>query len=127
MRRLLGFAAQAFPKTRILVGFRQRRARQQRNRQFEIELGRGERRQVPGVAAVVRVFCVASDRGSLVSWALLVDRIFSVEKVFERGQCRLSLRIEHAVRSFLAPGMKHAKNHRDVESFSRNASDDACP
>src|SRR4029077_21114262 len=37
------FAAQAFPKTRILVGFRQRGARQQRRRQFEVELSRGER------------------------------------------------------------------------------------
>ena len=57
----------------------------------------------------------------------MIDGVFSVEQVFERGQRRLSPRVEHAVRSFHAPGMEHAKNYRDVESLFRNAADDACP
>src|ERR1700722_2787197 len=119
------FAAQTFPKTRIVVRFRRRCSQPQLNRQFEIELGGGERSQIPGVAAEVSVFCIAAEGRSLVSWAFLVDRIFSVEKIFECGQCGLGLWMEHAMRSVRSPSVKHAKNHRDVASLSRNASDDA--
>ena len=57
----------------------------------------------------------------------MIDGVFSVEQVFERGQRGLSPRVEHAVRSLRAPGVKHAEDDRDVESLFRDAAGHAGP
>jgi len=112
-RRLGG--TEPLPEARIFRREAHVRPAVQRLREFEIKLRGCKGREEPGAAPVVTITSVAAQGRRVSAWTVAVDGVACLEKLLERGQGRLSFRIEHAVRATDAPGMKHPEHHGDVE------------